>query len=105
MKSILLPTTTLGKWSVWSGIAFLILMVIVFMSVIFTVKDQIPQSFFDPLWAAIALIIAGACGTAALVTGLVSIIRNKERAILVFLAVVAGVFALFFLLGELLFPH
>jgi hypothetical protein len=44
-------------------------------------------------------------GIAAFVTGLISIIKSKERSILVFLVVVVGVLALLFLLGEVIFPH
>ena len=44
-------------------------------------------------------------GLAALVTGLISIIKGRERSILVFLATLIGLFALLFLFGEFLFPH
>ena len=105
MKITLSPTTKLGKWSIGLCIAFLILMVIVFMSVIFSAKDEISENFFEPLWPAVTLLIAGACEMIASVLGVVSIIKNKERSILVFFAVGVGLFALFFLIGELLFPH
>jgi hypothetical protein len=41
-------------------------------------------------------------GIASFVTGLISLIKRKERAILVFLVVAVGSFALLFLVGELL---
>ena len=44
-------------------------------------------------------LLLGAC---SFVTGLVSIIKNKERAIFVFLAIVIEVLALIIILGELL---
>jgi len=47
----------------------------------------------------------GISGIATLVTGLISTIKSKERSILVFLAVVVGLFVLIFLLGEFLYPH
>ena len=44
-------------------------------------------------------------GIAALVTGLISIIKRNERSILVLSATLIGLFALLFVLGEFLFPH
>ena len=105
MKITLSPTTKLGKWSVWLCVAFLILIVIAFMSVIFSAKDEISQNFFDPLWAAVTLLIAGACGIFALVLGVISVIKNRERSVLVFLAIAIGVIALVFVVGEFSFPH
>jgi hypothetical protein len=52
-----------------------------------------------------AMIPAVICGIAALITGLISIIKNKERSLLVFLAVAIGLLILFFMLGEFLVPH
>jgi hypothetical protein len=40
-----------------------------------------------------------------LITGLISIIKNKERSILVFLAVLVGFGALLFFSGQFLFTH
>jgi len=85
MKITLSPTTKLGEWSIGLCIAFLILMVIVFMSVIFSVKDEISENFFEPLWPAVTLLIAGACEMIASALGVVGIIKNKEQSILVFL--------------------
>ena len=44
-------------------------------------------------------------GIAALITGIISIIKIKERSILVFLAMLIGFVAVAFVLGEVLFPH
>jgi hypothetical protein len=46
-----------------------------------------------------------ASGIAALIIGLIATIKNKERSILVFLAMLLGLFGLIFVLGELLFLH
>jgi hypothetical protein len=53
----------------------------------------------------VALIIGLASGIAAFVTGLISIIKSRERSILVFLAVIVGLLVLIFCLGEVIFPH
>ena len=105
MNLTTVPTTKLGKWSVCLWIAALILFVIVFASLIFSAKDELSQSFFKPLWAAIVLLVAGACEGVAFVFGVVDIARNKGRSILVFLSVLTGLFVLVFFIGEFLFSH
>jgi hypothetical protein len=51
------------------------------------------------------MLIAGVCGVAAFVTGLIGIIKSKERSILVYLAILIGLEILVFGLGEFLAPH
>jgi hypothetical protein len=46
-----------------------------------------------------------ASGIAAIIIGLIATTKNKERSILVFLAMLLGLFDLIFVLGELLFLH
>ncbi len=105
MNISLWPTTKVGKWSVGLCIVFMILMVIVFMSVIFTPKEELSPNFFEPLCPAVTLLIAGTCGIIASILGVMSIAKNKERSVLVFLATAIGVLALVFIVGEFLFPH
>ena len=63
------------------------------------------ETFFsNPLLSA-AILPAGTAGIAAFFTGIVSIIRDKERAVSVFIAVVIGLGVLVFVLGELIYPH
>ena len=100
MQISILPKSSLGKWSVGLAAAFILL------SILFAVlvglggvrPGQIPLIM-------IATVTFGISGIAAFVTGLIGIIKNKERSILVFLAVAAGFFCLTFFLGEFLFPH
>ena len=51
------------------------------------------------------IIPAGICGIAAFFTGIISIIKSKERSVLVFLTTVIGFLVLIFVLGEILVPH
>jgi uncharacterized membrane protein HdeD (DUF308 family) len=51
------------------------------------------------------MLLAGTSGVFAFLTGLISVIRNRERSILVFLAMLIGLFVLLFGLGEIIFPH
>ena len=38
-------------------------------------------------------------------TGLIGVIRSRERSILVYLAMIIGLCVLLFILGEIIFPH
>jgi len=51
------------------------------------------------------MLLAGASGVLAFTSGLVSVIINKERSVLVFVAILIGLFILLFILGEMMFPH
>jgi hypothetical protein len=44
-------------------------------------------------------------GISALIAGLVAIIRQKERSVLVFISSSIGALLVLFLAGEILFPH
>jgi peptidoglycan/LPS O-acetylase OafA/YrhL len=45
------------------------------------------------------------CGLAAGIVGLVAVVKAHERSWLVWLAILPGLFALLFVLGEFLVPH
>jgi hypothetical protein len=53
----------------------------------------------------IPILLAGTSGMLAFFTGLIGVIRKRERSILVFLAMLVGLFVLLFSIGELVFPH
>jgi hypothetical protein len=44
-------------------------------------------------------------GVAAFFTGLYAFFRQKERGLLIYLSLLLGLFALTFILGEVLIPH
>jgi len=54
---------------------------------------------------AISMLAGFGAGIAALVTGLISIIKHKEHAVLVFLSSLVGAALTVFLIAEFLFPH
>jgi len=60
--------------------------------------------FNDPIRAAIT-VVAALFGVSSLLTGLIAIIRERERAIPVFVSTLTGLFILIFWLGEILSPH
>lgn len=95
------PGTRLGWWSVGLAALFEILMIInnsIFM--------RLPE---DVTWRVTILPFYGIflmlCGLAAGIVGLIAVTRQHERSWLVWLAILLGLFALVFVLGEFLVPH
>jgi hypothetical protein len=104
MKSTLLPTTTLGKWSIGMGLS-LILFFILSFAIIILGHQTGGETFLDNLYIAVPMFLAGISGIAALITGIICILRYRERSVFVFMAALIGLFVLFLVLGEFLAPH
>ena len=95
------PRTRLGLGAVWLGAAFAVLFLIngfVFM-----------RPTFNPSWGPVLLPFYGIlmllCGLGSGVAGFISVIRKHERSWLVLLTLLPGLWVLFMLVGEFLFPH
>jgi hypothetical protein len=95
------PVTRLGWWAFWLGIAYLFLMTI--NSVVFM---RLPEEIS---WRVVLLPFYGIftflCGLVAAILALIAVIRKHERAVLVWLTLLPGLFVIVFLLGEFLVPH
>ena len=65
----------------------------------------IPADIISRPALAISMLAGFGAGISALATGLISIIKQKERAFLVFLSTLVGAALTFFLIAEFLFPH
>ena len=107
MRISILPKSSLGKWSAVLAVAFILLFALFQILVASGIRGPMmfggrPVPFIN--WS-LPLYAAGISGTAALVTGLISIIKSKERSILVFLAMLIGLLVPLFLFGEFLIPH
>ncbi len=99
MRITILPKTSLGWWSVWLLLACVLLFVIIVVLGAFTgVADS-------PLVADISGPIGLLLGAGSFTLGLLSIIKSKERSILVFLALIIEVLFLVIIVGELLIPQ
>lgn len=98
-----MPKTILGKWSVGLIIVFFLLFAL--FQFLVASGQRGGATFFDNLLLAIPIFLAGICGVSSFFTGLIGIVKSKERSILVFLATIIGLLVLLFLLGEILFPH
>jgi hypothetical protein len=103
MKLHFIPKTRLGRWSIWLIIAFILLLISFQLLVI---SGQLGgDTFFSNLVLSIPMLLAAISGISAFFTGIIGIIKSKERAVLVFVATIIGLFILVFVLGEFLVPH
>ena len=106
----LIPTTKFGKWSVGFIIATPILFIIG-TSFTNSLYQSVPSG--DTIFAdikgrpalALSMLAGMATGILAFLTGLLAMIRQRERAILVYLSILIGALVIIFLIGEVLFPH
>jgi uncharacterized membrane protein YeaQ/YmgE (transglycosylase-associated protein family) len=91
MRINVLPKTSLGRWSVGLTIALILFYVLAEVLYGFEVFGLGAQTTFGNV-----LGIVGACISGAVfVTGLTSLVKNKERSALVFVTTVIGAYSLF----------
>jgi hypothetical protein len=102
MKTLFLPTTTLGKWSIGLAIGAAILFVVF---LIWAATGHVGGDTWTWDWLSISMLFAAGMIFSAMVTGIVGIVKSRERSLLVMLAVVVGGFFTVLLLGEFLVPH
>lgn len=103
MRITILPKTLLGKWSAGLLVAFVVFLGA--FQLLVASGQRGGETFFSNLLLSIPILLAGASGVLAFLAGLISVIRNKERSVLVFLAILVGFFVLIFWLGEVIVPH
>jgi hypothetical protein len=103
VKINFLPKTALGKWSV-GLIAGMIVFYQLFRLLIAS-GQRGGDTFFSNLALAIPVLFAGISGISAFFTGIHGIIKSKERSVIVYLVTIIGFIVLFFILGEVIFPH
>jgi hypothetical protein len=99
MRITFIPQTRLGKWSV--GLIAGLFLSLMSLPVLMGSGQRGGDEFFSNPVLAAPLLLAGICGVSAFLTGIVGIIKRKERSIFVFLAVAIGFFALYFALGQI----
>jgi hypothetical protein len=84
----LLPKTRSGKWALGLCVAFIILITVKIIG-------------FLPL----PTFAVAAIGLAGFITGIAAIFKNKDRAILTFLAILVGIVIMLWTALEFIFPH
>ena len=97
------PRTLSGKWSVGLVAAFFIFMVVFFLVAASGQKGG--AAFFSNLALAFPITLAAASGLAGLVTGLLGVIREQERALTVYFAIMVGIVVVLWGISEIAFPH
>lgn len=110
MRLSFIPKTKLGKWSLGLAAAMPVLF---FIGMSFTtlLYESVPaggtilKDIAVRPALALTMLAGMVSGISAFVTGLIAIIRQKERALLVYGATLIGALLIMFLLGELIFPH
>jgi len=106
----LLPKTSSGKWSL-----ILIIAMPVFFFIGFSFKDwlysyvpsgsTILQDIGRRPLLALMMLSGMAVGISAFFTGIAAIVKQKERALLVYFSTLLGMLVILFLSGEVIFPH
>ena len=105
-----MPKTILGKWSLGLIIAMPILFIIG-VSFVDTLYQSVSAggTIIKDIAARPALaltMLAGmGAGIAAFITGLIAILKKKERTLLVYASTVVGAGLILFLIAEIAFPH
>lgn len=97
-----MPKTKFGKWSVWC----LGLFVVFFIGaqVIVASGQEGGETFFDNLFVSIPMSLVALSAIFAFAFGLFSIVKQKERSLLVYLATLVGLWILTFVVGEFIGP-
>jgi hypothetical protein len=104
------PNTILGKWSI---------ALIVAMPILFIIGTSFTNSLYKSVPAggtifadiaarpflALTMLVGIVAGISAFIIGLLAIITRKENALLVYASTLIGALLLFFLIGEIIFPH
>ena len=98
-----MPKTKYGKWSVGLILGFILFLIVFFLVIKAGYRGG--DTFFSNPPLAIPISISAMCGIASFITGVISIFKQKERNVFVFLSTLLGLFVLYFVLGEILTPH
>ncbi len=97
------PGAVLGAWSV-RLIAFALAFFILF-AVLVALGQRGGETFFSNLALTIPMLIAAILAVCAFFTGILGILRNRERAVFVLISTAIGFSVLIFGLAEIIFPH
>ncbi|MBN2100442.1 hypothetical protein JW710_00910 [Candidatus Dojkabacteria bacterium] len=105
-----MPKTKLGNWSIGLIIAmpFLFLLGRFFIDLFYesvSSGDTILEDIAKRPALGLSMLAGMGSGVSAFVTGLIAIIKQKERALLVFVSTVLGALVVLFLIAEIVYPH
>lgn len=106
----IVPITRSGKWSIG---------LIIVMPLLFVVGSSFTNSIYQAVPAgdtiladiaarpalALTMLAGMAAGISAFITGLLAIIRRKDKSVLVVISTVIGALLMIYLIAEIMFPH
>ena len=98
MKTNLIPTTTLGKWSVRLNAFFLIA---VGISCVLVLVLKVLN--FNDHWWDVTVAVSFSASIIALITGIIAVRKNEDHPVLVYLSIFVGVCTVLFILLHSLF--
>ena len=90
MQVTILPKTPLGKWS--TGLVVAAILFFALGGFLFPFEPSDPR--FNPILALAVIIVVLGISGAAVVTGLISMIKSKERSVFAFLSTAIGLWSL-----------
>ena len=110
VRMSILPITRLGWWSFGLAVAMPVLFLIgmSFTNLLYRAVpagNTILKDIARRPGVALTMLAGMISGISALVIGLITIIGQKERALLVFVSALAGLLLIVFLVGEVISPH
>lgn len=105
-----MPKSILGKWSVGLILGMLIFFILGsflpnFLYQSIPAGDTLPEDIVQRPALALSMLAGFASGVSAFVTGLIALIKNKERAVLVFASTLVGAAPTLYIIGEIIFPQ
>jgi len=103
MKVHFTPKTRLGRWSAWLIVAFIVFFGLFYLFVASGQRGG--ATFFSNLFLTVPVVIAAISGIAAFFTGIIGVIKDRERSFLVYLSILIGLIILLYCLAEIIFPH
>lgn len=86
------PQTKLGRWSVWLNAFFLIT-----IGVSIILVNVLGVLSYDDHWWDVTVPILALATITAFILGIIAIIKNKERSVLVYISVIIGLLAILFI--------
>lgn len=102
-KGIDVPKTQIGKISIGEFFTFVLCLSVFFL--VAASGEKGGDTYFSNLKLAIPMTMAIIFDAAAFVTGIVSVFKLKERALIVYLIIGISFFPLIFVMAEFITPH
>lgn len=99
----LIPKTNMGRLATRLFAGFIVMFIV--FQIMILAGQRGGETFFSNLWLTIPFLSAVICAIAGFIYGSISIIRKKERAIVVFVVTIIGFLVLLFVSAEIIFPH